>query len=304
MSNSTGLSPETINTVLEAVYISSYLNICFMVAEIAVLAYGPQGSYRQTLDTLAHILAGPISFLGFLNGGFVGSLFFFLSLWHFLCDSGQARPSLIRECPTSWAEFWVWFESCWLLLHHIYIGAFKLLSTDLAGQLEGVNTSRGPVRFLIRTWVGGATMSHLSFGMTALHLKGATFFRALSVFMRMGAAIAIVIVHSDQTALRMAYTWDLVWMGVILSLTVRKALCGDSARGHGHGAAQDTENPITKSPAAAASSAAGKEKDMGEESAETMGDDGGGLRGRLVKRVRKHRRESEQHQQQQMVQLR
>ena len=70
-------------------------------------------------------------------------------------------------------------------------------------QLQGVNTSEGPIRFLIRTWVGGATMSHLSFGMTALGMRGATFFRVLSVFMRMGAASAIVVVHADQTALRL-----------------------------------------------------------------------------------------------------
>ena len=275
MSNSTGLSEETVTTVLEAVYISSYINLCFMVAEIAVLAYGPKGEYRETLDTLAHILAGPISFLGFLNGGFMGSLFFFLSLWHFLCDAGQARPSLIRVWPSNSNEFWVWFESLWLLLHHIYIGAFKLLSTDLASQLSGVNTSQGPIRFLVRTWVGGATMSHLSFGMSALHMKGATFFRIMSVFMRMGAATAIVVVHSDKTALRLAYTWDLIWMSVILSLTVRKAFCSGRVVDDG-----STVNPLD---------AAGKQE-------EDDGDSHGVMRNRLVQRVRRHRRESTQQQ--------
>ena len=143
--------------------------------------------------------------IGFLNGGFMRSLFFFLSLWQFLCDSGEARPSLIRVCPTNCKEFWVWFELLWLLTHHAYIGTFKLLSTDLAAQLQGVNTSEGPIRFLIRTWVGGATMSHLSFGMTPLGMRGANFFRVLSVFMRMGAASAVVVVHADQTALRLEY---------------------------------------------------------------------------------------------------
>ena len=81
-----------------------------------MLVYGPTGAYRHTLDTMAHILAGPISFLGFLNGGFTGSFFFFLSLWHFLCDSGRARPSYLRERPRTREEFWIWFESLWLLV--------------------------------------------------------------------------------------------------------------------------------------------------------------------------------------------
>ena len=54
--NSTaGLSEETITTVLEAVYISSYINLCLGVAEIAMLAWGPGKQHRETLDTLAHI---------------------------------------------------------------------------------------------------------------------------------------------------------------------------------------------------------------------------------------------------------
>eukprot|EP00946_MAST-07B_sp_MAST-7B-sp1_P002280 g2280.t1 len=275
-----GLSEETVVTVLEGVYISIYINLCLMVAEVAVLAFGPRDHHRETLDTLAHILAGPISFLGFLNGGFMGSLFFFLSLWHFLCDSGEARPSLIRVCPTNWKEFWVWFESLWLLIHHVYIGAFKLLSTDLAGQLQGVNTSEGPIRFLIRTWVGGATMSHLSFGMTALGMRGATFFRVLSVFMRMGAAAAIVVVHADQTALRLAYIWDLCWMTVILLLTVRKALCG----GKGKAPGQDMVSPMDQIVTAA--------DDQGEQIKDNAKTGGGGLQARLVQRVRKQRRQT------------
>lgn len=230
MSNSTGLSSEQMETVSEALLISGYLNLCFMVAELAVLAHGPKGKFREALDTLAHILAGPISFLGFLNGGFMGSLFFFLSLWHFLCDSGGARPSFVRTCPRNCEEFWIWFESFWLLLHHWYIGAFKLLSTDLASNLQGINTSQGSIRFQIRTWVCGATLSHLSFGMAALDLKGATFARVISVICRMGAALGIVIVRKDQMALRLAFSWDLIWMSVILSLTARKAFCAGKAK--------------------------------------------------------------------------
>ena len=38
--------------------ISAYLNFCFFVAEIAFVAYGPQGDARHALDMMAHILTG------------------------------------------------------------------------------------------------------------------------------------------------------------------------------------------------------------------------------------------------------
>ena len=221
-----GLSDQTILTVMEGAMISFYINFCFLICEIGMLSFGPKGQIRHTLDTMGHILAGPISFLGFLNGGFMSSFFFFMSLWHFMCDSGQSRPSLIRELPQNFEEFWVWFESCWLFLHHWYIGTFKLLSTDLNEQLDGIDLQSGSIRFLIRTWVLGATLSHLSFGMNALNMKGHNALRILSVFFRMGAAAAIVAgQYSAPTAVRMAYGWDLCWMTVILLLTLRKALC-------------------------------------------------------------------------------
>jgi hypothetical protein len=103
-----------LDTVGEAVMISGYINFCFFVSEVAMIAFGPQGETRHVLDTMAHILAGPIAFLGFLNAGFTGSFFFFLALWHFLCDAGRARPSYIRVFPRTREEAWVWFERCGL----------------------------------------------------------------------------------------------------------------------------------------------------------------------------------------------
>ena len=218
-----GISNAQLETLGEAMMISGYINLCLLVCEIGMLTYGPRGETRHMLDTMAHILTGPISFLGFLNGGFTSSILFFLSLWHFMCDSGRARPSYLRVRPRTCEECWVWFESLWLLLHHWYIGTFKLLSTDLASQLEGLDLQTGNVRFLIRTWVLGATLSHLSFGMSALKMRGSTPARALSVVFRMGAAGAIVLTQSKME-LRYAYGWDLTWMTVILGLTVRKEI--------------------------------------------------------------------------------
>jgi len=210
----------------EAIMISAYLNFCFFVAEIAFVQYGPPPHHRHALDMMAHILTGPIAFLGFLNGGFLGSFAFFFSLWHFLCDSNRARPSLVRVLPTSMAEFWVWFESLWLLIHHWFIGTFKLLSTEL--RIPGTDTNAEPIRYYIRTWILGATLSHLSFGMGALGMGGASFVRIASVGFRMGAALTIVL-KQFGTNFTIAYTWDLIWMSVILALTCRKAICAGSA---------------------------------------------------------------------------
>ena len=87
-------------TVLEGVYISIYINLCLMVAEVAVLAFGPRDHHRETLDTLAHILTGPISSSD-SSTRFNGIALFLpvavalpLRLW-------EARPSLIRVCPTN-----------------------------------------------------------------------------------------------------------------------------------------------------------------------------------------------------------
>ena len=229
---------DTLLVAGEAALISAYINICFIVAEVAFVVYGPKGEFREALDTLAHILAGPISFLGFLNGGFMGSLCFFLSLWHFLCDSGRARPSYVRVCPRNRHEFLVWFESFWLLLHHWYIGAFKLLSTDLASQLPGIKFNSGDLRFYVRWWACGATLSHLSFGMQALGMKNHVYARVLSVVLRMGSA-ALIVALRDNLAVRVAYAWDLVWMTVIITLTICKAVCGGKKADETH----DVVNP-------------------------------------------------------------
>ena len=93
--------------------------------------------------------------------------------------------------------------------------------------------------------------------------------------MRMGAASAIVVVHADQTALRLAYIWDLCWMTVILLLTVRKALCG----GKGEAPGQDMVSPLDQIVTAA--------DDQGEQIKDNAKTGGGGLQARLVQRVLK-----------------
>ena len=69
-----GLSEETVVNVLEGVYISIYIILCLMVAVVAVLALG------LVITTARRWTRWPTfsrpSPLGFLNGGFMGSLFF------------------------------------------------------------------------------------------------------------------------------------------------------------------------------------------------------------------------------------
>ena len=291
--------------VYEAAMISAYLNFCFFVGEIAFVSYGPTGKVRHTLDVMAHILTGPISFLGFLNGGFMGSFFFFFSLWHFLCDSNRARPSLVRVMPTSREEFWVWFESLWLLIHRDLntirtrrrrrscqtcrrrpcggtealgfsvrtaawqtgssgpssssrrssrsrattpttrpsdIGFVRGLCASLTTSTPLIVTpSRAAFHLSVRPCVVqlGATLSHLSFGMGALGMKGAAATRLLSVFFRMGSALSIVLQHDkfgrNFTA---AYTWDLCWMTVILLLTARKGFASAPSKARVSGSAR------------------------------------------------------------------
>ena len=48
---------------------------------------------RKTVDGLAHILTGPISVIAFYSSDTLGTVLFFGSLWHFLCDCAATRPT-------------------------------------------------------------------------------------------------------------------------------------------------------------------------------------------------------------------
>ena len=82
-----GLDSALMMDFLAAIFISIYLNSCFLVAEAIFIAHGPHGHLRHMIDSMAHILSGPIAFIAFFNGGFLGTLLFFCSIWHFLCDT-------------------------------------------------------------------------------------------------------------------------------------------------------------------------------------------------------------------------
>lgn len=118
-----------VQELLAALIISMFINSCLFVGEVAFVTHGPQGELRHNIDAMAHVLTGPIAFIAFFNSDFTGTFLFFMSLWHFLCDSGRARPSYVTLGPCK-LQFFDWFESLWLLVHHIFIGTFKV-ATDL-----------------------------------------------------------------------------------------------------------------------------------------------------------------------------
>ena len=177
--------------MLTAFFISCYITGCFLVAEIMMVAHGPQGKRRDVIEALAHIASGPIAFLSFFQGDFVGTMLFFLAIWHFLSDTGNARPSYVFLCPCrkrGGLDFWLWFESLWLLIHHTFIGTFKL-----SVEMGLVSTTGGGVQIerALHFWIAGATMSHLAIGMDMFSVRCCTNYdfhlvRVTSVVLRMG----------------------------------------------------------------------------------------------------------------------
>ena len=153
-----------------ALLLSIFINLCFFMAELASLASGPSGERRELMEAYAHILTGPIAFIAFINkGGFTGTFIFFCTLWHFLCKTGRGRPSYVLALPcrkgVTRFEVWWWFECFLLLVHHVFIGAFKVALDLQLFDLEGGPSAAMSPRHVIRVWLGGACLSHLSTGM-------------------------------------------------------------------------------------------------------------------------------------------
>lgn len=205
-------------------FISGLLTFTFFVAEIASTSIGHNGEARANLEAFSHILSPPIAFIAFFSPDFTGTFLFFASLWHFFSESGQARPTSVLVLPskrpggTNLYNVLSWFQSLWLLVHHYFIGGFKVASTFGFVDLNNAALPESGVSptHLIRTWMAGATLSHLSFGMEFFGIGGAIAVRLLSVVFRMGAAAAMV--ATQDLLIRASMSWDLFWMAVQLSL--------------------------------------------------------------------------------------
>lgn len=191
-----------------------FIHGCLFVGELAMLIGGPPRDARRVVDGFAHILTGPIAVISFYSNDSVGTLLFFGSLWHFLCDCAETRPTYVLLWPgrtgrTAVYHYLRWFESLWVLLHHIFIGTVKL------GLDRGTfNETNDPL--LLFVFIAGAGLAHLSFGMDAFHIRGGSSALVISQVMRASADVAIVAkTWGDEDDWQFLMLMDLIWLAVI-----------------------------------------------------------------------------------------
>jgi len=80
--------------IAQPLLLAVFINLCLFVGELATLiAYRGVTETRKNIDGLAHILTGPISVISFYSSDSLGTVLFFGSLWHFLCDCAATRPT-------------------------------------------------------------------------------------------------------------------------------------------------------------------------------------------------------------------
>eukprot|EP00419_Tripos_fusus_P038925 CAMPEP_0172785960 /NCGR_PEP_ID=MMETSP1074-20121228/205707_1 /TAXON_ID=2916 /ORGANISM="Ceratium fusus, Strain PA161109" /LENGTH=319 /DNA_ID=CAMNT_0013622973 /DNA_START=68 /DNA_END=1027 /DNA_ORIENTATION=+ len=205
------------------------LNGSFFVGELAMLMACPLPQVRKVIDGFAHILTAPISVIAFYGTDSLGTLLFFGSLWHFLCDCAQTRPTYVLLLPcrgwrTSSRDCVRWFESLWILLHHIFIGTVKL------GLDWGIfNESRDPLLLFI--FVGGAGLAHLSFGMNAFGIRGSLAMLVISQLLRLGADVAIVLkTWGQDDDWKFFMLADPFWLCTLLMTRIAGSYCSCCTR--------------------------------------------------------------------------
>mgnify|MGYP006143826345 CR=1 FL=1 len=219
---------------IAASFVSVYVNTCFLVVEVMMITHGPQGNNRRILEALAHIMSGPIAFLAFFQGDFLGSLLFFLSIWHFMCDTGHARPSyfFLFPCKRLGLPLGIWLESFWTLLHHMFIGTFKI-AMDMGFIRDTISDQLPWVQRFALMWIGGATLSHLSMGMSMFDIQfcwhgDSSVLRFASVALRIGAAATLAFAPDTWTqapvGVQAAMVGDLLWMTVMILFVGKNVL--------------------------------------------------------------------------------
>jgi len=115
-----------------------------------------------------------------------------------------------------------WFESLWILLHHIFIGTIKM------GLDWGIfNESRDPLLLFI--FVAGAGLAHLSFGMSAFSIRGNLAMLGISQLLRFGADVAIVLrTWGQDDDWQFFMLADLCWLCTILMVRIAGSYCSRS----------------------------------------------------------------------------
>lgn len=219
---------EFIGKLSNVFLLAFWIHLSLFVGELAMLRSGTGKEARKTVDGFAHILTMPITIISFYQGDTIGTILFFGSLWHFLCDSAGTRPTYVLLVPgfggrTKPVHFLRWFESLWITTHHVAIGTVKLAIDS--GVVAKPSKPLGPILLLL--FIVGAGLAHLSFGMAAFGIKGSVQLLVVSQVLRVGADVAMVLYEranshaADWAVLMFA---DFVWVLVMLAVRALNAL--------------------------------------------------------------------------------
>lgn len=171
----------------------------------------------------------------------MGTLIFFLCLWHFLCDTGCTRPTHVLVVPwrtqpwnsSSWLRgvtMLQWAMSWLVLFHHLAIGTFKVaMDSAVFGDASGKGFEIAAQTLSLV--LCGAALSHLSYAMCHFGVPGDRYVRIFSVACRLGGDAASIAV-GDSLALRLIFACDILWMCCMITCVVvpRQARAADMLR--------------------------------------------------------------------------
>lgn len=149
------------------------ISISFMVGEIFVQHNVPPHT-QFIINTMSDILLGPFTVISFLHADAASTIFFFMTLWHFLCDHSVVKASAILTLPQrgdTCADLLHWVCAVFTWVHHTGIGTLKLAS-DLGVIRITDEFGEPPVN--VRTYIGVILLSagfiHLSLATQRLQL--------------------------------------------------------------------------------------------------------------------------------------
>ena len=234
---------------------SALINACLFVGELFSMVYfhkTGQTHVAANISAVLDVLFGPAVVISFFQQDFFGTLFFFLAMWHFLCDSESTRPTHILVVPwhtALWrkgnrtASVLSWFMSWLMLIHHFLVGAFKI-GKDSRAFGDGQDPLLSDTQSLI---LYGGALSHLSYSMYHFGIPGHVAVRLFAVVCRLGGDVSSFLVAST-TGTRVFMALDCCWMLCMIGSTLWQAalLKGASHKAEASSGAKGTpaQSPI------------------------------------------------------------
>ena len=212
---------ELMTKLARALLLAFWIHLSLFVGELAMLTGGPSPEMRRKIDGMAHILTMPITIVSFYQADTIGTILFFASLWHFLCDCAATRPTYVLLLPgfggrTTLLHYVRWFEACWIALHHVLIGTVKFaIDWGLIAQPKKPHGGS-----LLLVFIVGAGLAHLSFGMSAFGIRGSAALLVVSQILRIGADIGMsqYHVHEANRDWVVLMRGDLAWIVVMFAI--------------------------------------------------------------------------------------